>query len=865
MRKVFVLCLLFALAGLICGCGGVATTSSEDTTTTSGVTISGTVTASPSDLAQLGASTLSIQSASANENYLLSKGFTQASIRAMGLVPMAVSGTTISIGTLNADGSVTTVATAEVGSDGSYSVEVSDFDTSKTYAGVVVKTSGQKTLEMKTIFSAASGGSISGANAAISPQTTLVAQMIIEKVVKVLESANVDPEIIANVKEAIVAAVDALVSSGAITLTAVRDATASENQSMLNAIDKASGDSTIANKLESVKGALGLAKATDLATARGAIKELFKAMTGDPKGIPDEIVAAFAQSFLEGVTKTTTQITEATNGALHDPSTMQAVQGSFTASQVATEIQHMLQGTYSSSSVAQQSAPPAGVRVVIEACFPKATWASKTITTSTAFSVPQIILLIHVGEQLAYESNLIFNAPKAAYAMGLMAGIEDKPTIMHADMRIISFEDWENAEPGQQATAVRALASFVEVGNVVNPTPTETQGYTCYLTYPTASGTKTVQYGSQDFTPAPGEMGPPPGWKMFEINPWGTGDGSPGTKITDFAAGTATITAKDGSGTVVDTKQIALVDIDLTTALPDLLIPKQAWIGDANMSKFPKNSQPTFSWQVGSLPSIPEGYRLGYVIEIVKGQIQVTGDHANFQANWGDPSSRIFASWDQHNFPNAKANETVNWTVPSELTEDMICDFGIGIVAIEKSTNMPIAEGPRRGGLFMVGDPSIPEAVQDQFQYQEPANIGSETLTLEGKVHENILNDGRFSEGTLKVGLFKDSYDPDTGFAIAAVSGVTPVTLSEVSGQTYKTFTLQFSGSVFGTTYGMYQLLLFNDLNGNGELDDDECREYCIKNIDHRQDGTWAQWPEGGDMLVNSQTNFNFLYWGDSF
>ncbi|MFH1684360.1 MAG: hypothetical protein ABIA67_05720, partial [Candidatus Margulisiibacteriota bacterium] len=385
--------LLIGSVALISSCG---TTTTGSATTTAEVTISGAAAVSSSDLAKLGVVTLSVKSAAANENYLKSKGFSAASINALGLVPLAASGTVISVGTINSDGSITSVATAAVDSDGSYSLTIAEYDTSKAYQAIITKTSGNKTLEMKTIFGKPSDGAISGTNAKTSPQTTMLVEMIMENVVKTVGSGDVDSDTITNVAAAIIAEIDDLIADGIIMVTTVKDSDQTTGATLSVAKQAALND-LITKKLEAIKGSAQLNAATDLASAKGAIKTIFKwMMNGDERGVPDKIISSFAQAYLDGTTIKTSQIAPAMNNSMYD-NAKNAVSGSFTTAQIAAQIQSMLQG------ILNGTAPdaPANISYVVELAFPKATWASAAITADTTYTVPQGILLVGISEKLA--------------------------------------------------------------------------------------------------------------------------------------------------------------------------------------------------------------------------------------------------------------------------------------------------------------------------------------------------------------------------------------------------------------------------------------------------------------------------------
>jgi hypothetical protein len=857
---------LVGLGVLIWGCGQ-SQQAAVPPSSVQAVTISGTATAAEKDLQQLGGgvTTLALSNSAANENDLIARGIPKSSIRSLGLVPMAVSGTTITVGTLDASGNLTRVATAAVSSNGSYTVKVENYDTTQIYGCVVTKTSDstKKTLELKAIYPAPSGGEIKGKDAAISSQTTLVAQMIIEKVVKVLETAKIDPKVIASVKDAIITAVDALISAGTITVTTVRDSTATENTSLKENLEKAASDTTIAARLDAIEGSALIGKVTDFASAKGAMFELFKALTGDPRGIPEEIVDAFAKSYLKGITKTIADITAAINKSVYNKSTKTSASGSFTSSQVASEIQGMLRAIYGSNPGGE--GPPERVKTVINAVFPKADWENKTIDASTTFNVPQLLLLVHAGERLAQNAGLGLDPPKLAYNLGLMADVENKAKIMHAELRIMTFEEWQNFTPTKnqpKPTPKRVLAAWVDVGNAVNPNASETEGVTCTLTYPKTDGsTSTVSLRSRA-DKEQHEMGPPPGWKIFSLEPWDRD--ATDNKRTDFKAGTATFTAKKADGSTLDTKRVDLVDIDLTGASLTINAPKVASVHDAqNMSRFSKGAQPTFNLKLVSVgTTIPDGYRLGYVIQLRKGQFK----DGRFFVDWGDRSSHIYDSWEKQDFPPASPGEVINWVVPVALSQEAFYEFGLTLVALNKKTNSPVSEGQHVGGVFIVGNPTADlNTMQQQYNYVPPPTeqlVATLAFTLEGKVHSNFYT----NVTKPKVGLFKET-PASGGPTLTLVTGIITTEFtagSTTAGVAYKAFVLpRFAGSALDKGK-RYLVLFFDDTNGDSAINTGELFMHSKKGIEYREDGVWVQSPDGGDKLSNSQTGFNFAPWGET-
>lgn len=873
---------VLAFIGFMIGCG--ATTTGTGTTTTtvaiSSVAINGTVAVSTSDLAQLGVSALSPVDLAKNMKYLTSKGFSAASVKALNLVPMAAGDATVTIGTLNADGTMTAVATADVAADGTYSIVMPEYYTNKAYEAIITKTSGSKKLEIKTVFGKPVDGAISGTDAAASPQTTTFVEMIIQNVIKAIGSGDVDADTITNVKAAVLSVLNDLIADGTINVSTVKDAD-DTNGATLSAAKQAALNDLILQKLDAIKGATQLntaLSASDLDTARGAIKNIFKGlMDGDDRGAPDEMVNAFAQAYLDGNTFKTSQIAPALNESLYSSGGSE-IAGSFTTAQIATQIKHMLQGILGGTA----TDAPDNIRYVVELAFPKDTWASATISADTAFTVPQGILLVGISEKLAHEVNAFVNHLKLAYKLGLMSTDVSGIKIMHAEVIVKTVEDFSAFSGGEggEPVKVKALEAFVEFGDMMNMSTVLT-GYTVTLTYPTASGNKTVTLSENQFSLSSTkpsaksarvyteeQMGPPPGMKMVRLDAWGNSD----NRVSDVTSGTVTITLKNSSGTTVDTKTRTIPDIDLSTASVTLNVPKEVWIDHiANMTKFTVNSKPTMNWTTGTLPTAPAGYRLGYSINCIKGQVEkFAGGGMGFMANWGDPNSRVFDSWEKRKFLPAESGETFNFLLPTTLGTAGIYEFGVGVVLIDKKTGFPAVEGPHAGGIFIVGE--LAQAITDPTALAEFQNefvevdISTRPLTLEGKVHADVLAEPHFTGGTLKIALVRPSFNKTTGvFSQTLVAGVTPVNLTTVAGQTYKTFSLKFNGSVFSANYGPYEVILWNDSDNDGTFDEYEPREHAQKMIDHQSFGTRVHWSGGGDELVNSQTDFDIKFYGDSF
>ena len=854
--------------------GGTTTTVSGTTTTTaaggSSVTISGVVAASTSDLSQLGVSSLGIIASFVNDINLKKKGVPNASIQALNLVPLAGAGTAIDIAYYNTDGTLTTVASGTVDSNGTYSVNLADYDVTKTYRALVQKTSGNKTLDMMAIFPPAANGAISGSDATITPQTTLFTESLLQNIIN-LENKIPPSDVIKNIKDSFIDRINTKLENGELLLTTIKDASETDG-STAGAAREAYLDSTFYNKIEAAKGAAQLAAATDEDSAQLAIKTIFKGlMEGNERSIPQGMINEFRDKYLEGITITPADITTPLNDSLFDTQTMQPTTGNFTTTQIIAYIQNMIDSVYADGTFDV----PANIRYVVEAAFPKTTWADATITEHTVFTVPQTILVIGIAEKLAMQANYGLNHPILATNLGLISGDYSGIRLLHGEIMIKSFDIYSEGERSN----IQALEAFAVVGDMTNMTAAVT-GYTVWLTYPTASGNETVQLTEQTFggqQPGPsaalirtlssgGESGPPPGMKNYTTP---QANNSAEGQLVDFTSGTATITLKNSDNETVAALTQTIPNISLSSANLVIDYPKQAWLNNiAQMDRLSEGTQPTITLTAGNLPTLPDGYRLAAAIHIMKGTISSQGNNLNFQTNWGESSNQIYDSFNKRNFIPINSG-TNNIAIPATLTDAGLYQLGIGLVVINTNTNFPIMEGSHSGTLFVVGE--LDQAITDTTIRQEfqqefvEVDISTEDLALTGQVHADQFTDPRFEDGTLLIGLVRSTYDSTDGFRQEPVSNVTPVTLTDVSGQTYKTFSLNFNGSVFSTKYGHYEVVLFNDLDGDGELDLTEPRQRSVKDIEHKEFGTKTHWQGGGAELVDSQTGFNIIRPGSSF
>jgi len=814
-KKVLLIGFLFLFVPLVVFMAGCGTSGGGSTTTpvSSSVNFSGVAAASAADLAKLGVTALAVESAdvkAARVNALMASGIDEKSIRALDLHPFASSGVTVTLNKINADGTYTLVATGSI-TNGAYSIPLTTTSYVSTDAYVVKieksdSTVGKK-LDMEVIvdtkmdiYSTSEVGSLNS-----TPQTSLLMQIIKDKVVAALGTNQLDADAIALIKSIVLNKINDLILTEGLDFSTVISSTANENSSLKEAAVKAFTDSIVLKAVQAIKFNAAFNKgATDLATAKKVIKDVFTYITGSPSGVPEVIINSFADAYVAGVTKTVAQVAVASDKCVSN-ATGAPVTGIFTAANVASAIQAKITATYQTSTATPgQRFSIKSQDPIIQAAFPASIWLGKTIDGNTALTVPQLVLIMEIGNSIVDAANPTykFNPPQVASELGLMSGVANQFIIMHNELRIESFEDWQNfhpSSPTDRPAIQSVLTSFLEVGNLVDPAAAST-GITATLTYTKADGTsatesysKVTQFGmsvsSLKNSGVRAMMGPPPGMVNFQINPWG----SESRKITDFKRGsTATISVKN-NGTEIATKTITITSADLTSATIHFLTPKDAIFDPTNPDTtiFQVGTKPNLEWtfETGSFA----GLTPAYAVEVRK-TIQVSnpgpGGGYFYQADFSQ-TGKIFSSWDQQNFLEAAQNQTTS--LP--LTQGASLDAGVyvvqGAVVGLDANGWPLISGPWRSTLFKIGSAST---------------VGAKLATIEGTVTPPAtLQAGK----TIKVGLFKMSQNTDffngNNTAIQVVSVPT--------GGAYS-ITIPFS--TFSTNgFGGYDMIAWED-NGDG-------------------------------------------------
>ncbi|MBU0501651.1 MAG: hypothetical protein KJ811_00195, partial [Candidatus Margulisbacteria bacterium] len=472
------LCLLLSV-GVIFGCG--STSGGGDTTTTtttlpSSITITGTAAASAADLAKLGSTALAVETFAQKEvriQSLVGMGFDEQSVRALDLAPLAAGDATIQLYSVSSAGAYTLVATGTFTSaTGAYTLDYNAFDGNTIYILRITKTSATAgrdlVLEFIVDINPTADGSIPGLN--LTPQTTLLSRIIIAKVVEELGAGMLDRETMALIQSIVVAQINTLIDTEGLRLSTVRETGATTFTVLDNAISQSFANDTIKKAIRAVRFKAGLARgATDLAAAKKIMKEIFTYITGSPTGIPGDILDSFAQAYFDGTTKKISNMTPAANQSAIKAGV--PITSLFTDDIIAGQIKDLVDATYwAATSSLRASAPEHEILVmnpIIQAAFPASTYygMSTTALKNVNFTVPQIILLMSVGENVCRAAGAQFNPPKFCGQLGLFTGFEDKFSIMHAEIRVEPWEDWAGFNPTREARPIvtSVLTSFVDV------------------------------------------------------------------------------------------------------------------------------------------------------------------------------------------------------------------------------------------------------------------------------------------------------------------------------------------------------------------------------------------------------------------
>ncbi|MEK7377150.1 MAG: hypothetical protein AABZ57_08350, partial [Candidatus Margulisiibacteriota bacterium] len=403
---------------------------------------------------------------------------------------------------------------------------------------------------------------------------------------------------------------------------------------------------------------------------------------------------------------------------------------------------------------------------IVLAVFPPAEKTSLLpVTKDTVLKVPQIMIIV---QKVMEGMRVPFDPFKMMESMGVYT-IPSGLQIMHSEMRVVNFHDWGSGTGEGTDTAV--LSSFVDLYDKSGPAALA--GAHLSLQYPMSNGVMSTE----SYTIEGGEGGG--GGKigqMYKIAPWGApGEGKMISNFKKSSSGvTCTITATPASGSPV-TKDVTLIYIDLSTAKPTLQVPK-ATFDPFSITEIAAGVPPVFSW-VEPTVSLPAGYTLKYAIDV-----SLPGGSPGVPPTW------VYNSWNSQSF--IKGN---SFTLPSTITLTAGTQYFLGIraLAVEESTNKPIAEGPFTGGIFIVKDLASMSSATD-------------TYSLTGTITAPT------GDTKTKVGLFKVNES-----AFSTGSKLEPVVTGVITGST---FTISWTpGSL--TTYKGYgiEVIAWNDADSDGK------------------------------------------------
>lgn len=825
-RIVLLLCLLLSVSLIVFGCGKSYSPSSA-TVTPSSVTFTGTVAASAADLAQIGVSALAVESQEQKAkrvSLLKSMGFDEESINALRLVPLAAADTTVTLYKVNSDGSKTAVTTGTYNSTtATYTVTDSAYSASNTYITSMTKANSTTGKEMvieavnNQAPSGASSATVSGLNC--SPQTSLLVSLIIEKVVKELGVTSLDPVTINMIQSAVVARFNSLVNNEGLQISTVKTTAQTDNTALKNTAIQAFSDEVVKKVVQAIRFKAGLAKgATDAATAKKIIKEIFTYITGRPTGIPQTIVDSFATSYINGVTKKLSQVVPAANGALVPAST-----STFTEDNLAAAIKALIDATYQSATSAGVGSKDSQFEVksqnpLVQGVLPAATFYGKDIAWLKAhdWTVPEMLILMPAVESVANGTQI--NYPKFMVDLGLMTLTSTDYTIMHSEVRIESWEDWQHftfdpLDPTARPTVNSVLTSFLNVENLANPNATGT--ITATLTYVKnsdgTSATASYEAQTQGFVSksvktahlqpkAP--TGPPPGSKMFQIAPWGDPSTAP-APITDFKLGSTATIKMYKDGTLLESKDVVLTSVDLSKSKIVWIVPAPDKFNqnDTGLTVLSATEKPTLSWTFSSSDNNTISFGSGSDALTPAYAVEVRATDAQGRADFS--SSAVYSSWHKQDFPKGVQNETTVLRLPAALPAGTYSIMG-AVVGLDAG-GWPVTSGPWRSSIFVVGSAT--------------AIASKSAIAISGTVTPLTS-----PQGTIKVGIFK--MGSTFGQSIATpVFGPGTLNGSNAYSITVDFTTLNTSGS------GGYETIAWDDANADGNLDPGERPSFPSKHM----------------------------------
>ncbi|MFH1709647.1 MAG: hypothetical protein ABH860_01075, partial [bacterium] len=290
------------------------------------------------------------------------------------------------------------------------------------------------------------------ARADVSPQTTMVVRSVIDKVIKVLKTANVDPTVIEQVKAVIIDTISTMVSAGTLQIPSmVSTSEVINNMAIGNATDLVGEYGQAKNALDGLRMGAGMAAgAGDTTKASEFIREVFTVMTGSADNVPEVMVQGFATKYAAGTTYEIGLIVGAASSAVINRTTGASVNMVVSTTEVLANVNQKLNYLYTSLEAKQAGATfEVDIPPVILAVFPPAQkLALYPVLATTKVTVPQMLLIVQGMMDTIQAQGYDLNPAVMCQAAGItlfdvgagqsLGGLK----IMHAEVRTTNYVAW---------------------------------------------------------------------------------------------------------------------------------------------------------------------------------------------------------------------------------------------------------------------------------------------------------------------------------------------------------------------------------------------------------------------------------------
>lgn len=663
---------MLMLSAAILGCGQTSSPPASDSTpvSTQTVTLKGVVAAEQSDLSDLDQAATT-QSVSLQSSASLLSKFSRAELQ--GLVkPMGVKDILVALKKIATNGSLESVKnslgqaiTTLTDSSGNYTLE--NVPAGVEYVLDVIKSSGNKTLQMQAAVYADPDQTSVSQN--VTSKTTLVAQSIISKVTLVLETNQVSDTVIKDVIAAIETTINQLIADGTIEIPSmVREKSASDDAAFNNyevskTVDIVSEQGNAKRAIDTMKMSAKLGKGSDdLASAKGYIGDLVMAMTGQRSGIPLVFQDALAAAYVAGETASVSEIYNAITDAMPPGQTLP-----YNVTEFAAKLNSEVQAVFSTNRINMIGESNFGLIVSAFESF-----RNTTITVNTVLNVPQTMLCIDV---IMREKKMMIDPFRMMQSLGIKMDLSGGTIeIVHFELRLVNYMDWGIADP------TKTVSCWIDVMDFSGP-QADLSSYTATLTYPTASGNKSIALQ----TDSEHNFGPSNS-KNFFIEPWRIKELNLNIEIPQgVIAGTFTVSIKNGANVEVASTTKTIPNVDLSVSRISWIVPTQSknqWGPDAELGVIISGTKPILEWKIDDAPAnIPAGYE-------IRTMLNIWGE-----GNLGQLYPPEYTPENPTPPPAPLRGTTFAWPSSSSPQEGKKYRFGASLVLVEKGTEMSVMEG----------------------------------------------------------------------------------------------------------------------------------------------------------------------------